>query len=134
MNKGSLPGLYYGQCNVDASMILMSSNDLTVTDPEKKRYFPIQANHQAFGSASKYSQENVRKRKRERQERQKELARCSRLSKEMLKRSCLLSNPFSPGLALQREIGYRKELHHQECPKYDFNNASKVPLVGLQNG
>ncbi|KAI5291455.1 hypothetical protein KEM54_004547 [Ascosphaera aggregata] len=160
-----------------------------IEDPEKRRYFPIKANHQALGAASEYSLDNVRRRNREQQERSRELARSSRLLRETVKRSSALKNPVSSGLQLQRSIGYRKELRLPVCDyytdlfrrktlacsneftiakflrdpnsgdiyagvkgsgtcdiwacspnasqrpsRYRFDDASKVPLIGLQDG
>ncbi|KAI5303587.1 hypothetical protein KEM55_000459, partial [Ascosphaera atra] len=87
MNKGQIPGFFYG-------------------NPEKKRYFPIKANHQAIGSASQYSRENVKKRKHEQHKEKQAAALTSRLRRETVRRStCLIDHSSIEGFLLKRGVG-----------------------------
>ncbi|KAI5285931.1 hypothetical protein KEM55_000460, partial [Ascosphaera atra] len=71
--------------------------------PEKKRYFPIKANHQAIGSASQYSRENVKKRKHEQHKEKQAAALSSRLRRETVRRStCLIDHSSIEGFLLKR--------------------------------
>ena len=75
-------------------------------DPEKKKYFKIQANHVAAqGSASKYSKEAVKKEIEEQRERKRRDLFEQREEKMRIKRSRVLESPLGGGWGITRELG-----------------------------
>ncbi|KLJ13007.1 hypothetical protein EMPG_12033 [Blastomyces silverae] len=72
-------------------------------DAEKKKYFKVQANH-AAPSGSKYTRDDIRKRKETSLKRKRIEEHSRRLSTETIKRSNLLHCPLG-GKLLQREFG-----------------------------
>ncbi|KAK2770345.1 hypothetical protein FQN53_005569 [Emmonsiellopsis sp. PD_33] len=85
MNAGprEIPGYYY--------------------DPDKKKYFKIQANH-TVPSGSKYSKDDVKKKKNASLKRKRVEEHSNRVAAETIKRSELLRYPLAGGL-LKRELG-----------------------------
>ncbi|OJD23354.1 hypothetical protein ACJ73_05291 [Blastomyces percursus] len=72
-------------------------------DAEKKKYFKVQANH-AAPSGSKYTRDDIKKRKEASLKRKRIEEHSQRLSTETIKRSNLLQCPLG-GKLLQREYG-----------------------------
>ncbi|PGH18862.1 hypothetical protein AJ79_00275 [Helicocarpus griseus UAMH5409] len=72
-------------------------------DPEKKKYFKIQANH-AAPSGSKYTRDAIKSRQEKSLKRKRFEEHTQRVSKEKIKRSDLLHCPLG-GALLQRESG-----------------------------
>ncbi|OJZ92488.1 hypothetical protein ASPFODRAFT_262558 [Aspergillus luchuensis CBS 106.47] len=70
-------------------------------DPEKKKYFKIQANHKAT-PGSQYTQDTVKRKRVDQEKRQRKIHLTKRATKEKIKRASFLSNPL---LGVQREIG-----------------------------
>ncbi|CAK43735.1 uncharacterized protein An01g05680 [Aspergillus niger] len=70
-------------------------------DPEKKKYFKIQANHKAT-PGSQYTQDSVKRKRVDQEKHQRKIHLTKRATKEKIKRAAFLSNPL---LGVQREIG-----------------------------
>ncbi|PWY94901.1 hypothetical protein BO94DRAFT_213279 [Aspergillus sclerotioniger CBS 115572] len=70
-------------------------------DPEKKKYFKIQANHKA-APGSQYTQDSVKRKRVDQEKRQRKIHLTKRVTKEKIKRAAFLSHPL---VGVQREIG-----------------------------
>ncbi|RAK74846.1 uncharacterized protein BO72DRAFT_190300 [Aspergillus fijiensis CBS 313.89] len=70
-------------------------------DPEKKKYFKIQASHAAAPGAQ-YSKDSVKRKRADHEERRRKVQQIKREAKEKIKRAQSLSHPL---LDVQREIG-----------------------------
>ncbi|KAF7718986.1 Uncharacterized protein PECH_000166 [Penicillium ucsense] len=70
-------------------------------DPEKKKYFKIQANHVAPPGAQ-YSKESVKRKRNEQQEQEKRIKVNQRLERETVRKPSLLHHPL---MAVERELG-----------------------------
>ncbi|KAG2412015.1 hypothetical protein HFD88_009571 [Aspergillus terreus] len=70
-------------------------------DPEKKKYFKIEASHKATPGLQ-YSKDAVKRRRIDHEKRQRKAHRSQRIAKEKIKRSAFLANPL---LGINQEIG-----------------------------
>ncbi|EAW08454.1 uncharacterized protein ACLA_031890 [Aspergillus clavatus NRRL 1] len=83
-------------------------------DPEKKKYFKIQASHKAAPGAQ-YSKDAVKRKRVEHERRQRKVRLTQKLAKEKIRRAPLLRHPL---LGTEREVGaqiwsrpFRQEQH-----------------------
>ncbi|KAJ5727625.1 hypothetical protein N7493_005445 [Penicillium malachiteum] len=99
MNPPTLPGFYW------------------VSDPEKKKYFKIEANHAASSSA--YSADGVKRKRNDEENSVKRKIFDQRVANERIRRSSLLCHPFATA---QRELGIQQPIHSitqgQICQTY----------------
>ncbi|KAL4763534.1 uncharacterized protein BDW70DRAFT_13786 [Aspergillus foveolatus] len=70
-------------------------------DPEKKKYFAIQANHKS-APGSQYSQDVVKRKRADEEKRQRKARLVQRYEKETIKRATCLQHPL---IQAQREVG-----------------------------
>ncbi|KAL4802752.1 hypothetical protein BDV18DRAFT_60752 [Aspergillus unguis] len=70
-------------------------------DPEKKKYFAIQANHKS-APGSQYSQDAVKRKRAEQEKRQRKARLVQRQEKETIKKAACLRHPL---LQAKREVG-----------------------------
>ncbi|KAL5052109.1 hypothetical protein BDW71DRAFT_5381 [Aspergillus fruticulosus] len=70
-------------------------------DPEKKKYFAIQANHKS-APGSQYSQDAVKRKRVDQEKRQRKARLVQRYEKEKIKRAACLQHPL---IQAQREVG-----------------------------
>ncbi|PYH99965.1 hypothetical protein BO71DRAFT_86590 [Aspergillus ellipticus CBS 707.79] len=70
-------------------------------DPDKKKYFRIQANHKA-PPGSQYTKDSVKRKRADHEKRQRKIHLTKRVTKEKIKRAAFLSHPL---IGVQREIG-----------------------------
>ncbi|KAF9886654.1 hypothetical protein FE257_011294 [Aspergillus nanangensis] len=69
-------------------------------DPEKKKYFKIEASHKA--APTQYSKDAVKRRRLDNEKRQKKAHRTQRVAKEKIKKSPFLTNPL---IGVTNEVG-----------------------------
>ncbi|KAE8152452.1 hypothetical protein BDV25DRAFT_137901 [Aspergillus avenaceus] len=74
-------------------------------DPEKKKYFKIEASHKAPPGAQ-YSKDAVKRKRKDQEKRQRKVHLTRRVAKEKIKRATFLNNPL---IGAGREIGTRLE-------------------------
>ncbi|KAL2812079.1 hypothetical protein BJX63DRAFT_262354 [Aspergillus granulosus] len=82
-------------------------------DPEKKRYFKIQANHKS-APGSQYSKDAVKRKRADQEQRQRKARFMQRAETEKIKRSASLRHPL---IQAQREIGagpLSRSLNHEQ--------------------
>ncbi|KAJ1714877.1 hypothetical protein NYO67_3011 [Aspergillus flavus] len=70
-------------------------------DPEKKKYFKIEASHKA-PAGSQYSKDAVKRKRKDQEKRQRKVHLTRRIAKEKIKRAAFLANPL---IGAEREIG-----------------------------
>ncbi|KAL4915773.1 hypothetical protein BDW62DRAFT_120209 [Aspergillus aurantiobrunneus] len=70
-------------------------------DPEKKKYFKIQANHKST-TGTQYSQDVVKRKRADQEKRQRKARLIQRYEKEKIKRAACLQHPL---MQAQREVG-----------------------------
>ncbi|KAJ5634827.1 hypothetical protein N7528_002669 [Penicillium herquei] len=110
MNPPTLPGFYYDIPNGTKSLT-------TASDPEKKKYFKIEANHAASSSA--YSADGVKRKRNDEENAVKRKIFDQRVANERIRRSSLLRHPFATA---QRELGIQQPIYSvtqgQICQTY----------------
>ncbi|KAL1311706.1 hypothetical protein AAFC00_001808 [Neodothiora populina] len=116
MNLGSLPGYYW--------------------DAEKRKYFPLLANHVAPEGA-KYSRENVKREKEQSRKRRKTAAFQKKKATETVKRSRVLQSSLITGIGLSREHGIASRLTTQEARVAamgsQFQSSDLLSLKGCES-
>ncbi|GAB1191917.1 hypothetical protein APSETT444_001101 [Aspergillus pseudonomiae] len=70
-------------------------------DPEKKKYFKIEASHKA-PAGSQYSKDAVKRKRKDQEKRQRKVHLTRRIAKEKIKKAAFLSNPL---IGAEREVG-----------------------------
>ncbi|KAB8074189.1 hypothetical protein BDV29DRAFT_174128 [Aspergillus leporis] len=83
-------------------------------DPEKKRYFKIEASHKATPGAQ-YSKDAVKRKRKDQAKRQRKVHLTRRVAKEKIKRATFLANPL---IGAERELGTQyitKSVRQEQC-------------------
>ncbi|KAL1981019.1 hypothetical protein VTN96DRAFT_3243 [Rasamsonia emersonii] len=109
-------------------------------DPEKKKYFRIQANHLA-PAGSQYSRDAVKKREHQKKQHERRITFGRRTAKERVKRAGCLTHPLTrvgtevgeqlmPGFAMQARQGkaYASQLQRRELCKFS-RDGSELPIA-----
>ncbi|KAL4797434.1 hypothetical protein BDV19DRAFT_45464 [Aspergillus venezuelensis] len=145
MNR-EIPGFYYG------AVVRLCARDIADSsiDPEKKRYFAIQANHKS-APGSQYSKDAVKRKRADQEKRQRKARLVQKYEKEKIKRATCLQHPL---IQAQREVGAipnprsveheqrglayasqfrRKELHQFEPwpDQYTIKHVVRNPKSGI---
>ncbi|PKY04760.1 hypothetical protein P168DRAFT_310312 [Aspergillus campestris IBT 28561] len=72
-------------------------------DPEKKKYFKVEASHKS-APGSNYSKDAVKRKRKEHEKRQRKVLITQRTAKEKIKKAAFLEHPFIGAI---RELGYQ---------------------------
>ncbi|EHA26484.1 hypothetical protein ASPNIDRAFT_122243 [Aspergillus niger ATCC 1015] len=96
-------------------------------DPEKKKYFKIQANHKAT-PGSQYTQDSVKRKRVDQEKHQRKIHLTKRATKEKIKRAAFLSNPL---LGVQREIGSEVPWPDEYTIKHVLRNKRSGILIAI---
>ncbi|KAL5333481.1 hypothetical protein BJX70DRAFT_61467 [Aspergillus crustosus] len=91
-------------------------------DPEKKKYFKIQANHKSSQGAQ-YSQDAVKRKRVDHEKRQRKTRLIQREAKEKIKRAACLRHPL---MQAQREVGAAPTLRPVEHEQIGLAYASQI--------